>query len=102
MNLTTGKFTAPRAGIYFFSITGLWYNTGLMFYLNGNPIGRSAGYNGILSLNFQAMLNLKKDDQIWVQIEGNYLHDDRDHYTHFTGLMLEEEIALEIADFTIL
>ncbi|XP_046637277.1 uncharacterized protein LOC124315553 isoform X2 [Daphnia pulicaria] len=102
MNLTTGKFTAPRAGIYFFSITGLWYNTGLRFYLNGNPIGRSYGYAGNLSLNFQAMLNLKKDDQIWVQIEGNYLHDDSNHYTHFTGLMLEEEIALEIADFTIL
>jgi hypothetical protein len=91
MNLTTGKFTAPRAGIYFFSITGIWYNTGLRFYLNGSPIGRSSSTS--VSLTFQSTLNLKKDDQIWGQIEGTYLHDDGNHHTHFTGLMLEEELA---------
>ncbi|XP_046439593.1 uncharacterized protein LOC124190774 [Daphnia pulex] len=93
MNITSGKFTAPLTGIYFFSITGIWYNTSLRFYLNGNPIGRSQGYGGSLSLTFQSTLNLKKDDQIWVQIEGNYLADDGNHHTHFTGLMLEEELA---------
>jgi hypothetical protein len=97
MNVTSGKFTAPQMGIYFFSITGVWYSTGLRFYLNGSPIGRSQGYlssSMSVSLTFQSTLNLKKGDQIWVQIEENYLHDDGDHYTHFTGLMLEEEIAI--------
>jgi hypothetical protein len=93
MNITSGKFTAPLTGIYFFSITGIWYNTSLRFYLNGSPIGRSQGYGGSLSLTFQSTLNLKKDDQIWVQIEGNYLADDGNHHTHFTGLMLEEELV---------
>ncbi len=93
MNITSGKFTAPLTGIYFFSITGIWYNTGLRFYLNGNSFGKNQGYGGSLSLTFQSTLNLKKDDQIWVQIEGNYLYDDGNHYTHFTGLMLEEELA---------
>jgi hypothetical protein len=95
MNLTTGKFTAPRTGIYFFSITGIWYNNSLRFYLNGNPFGRSAGHGitAAVSRTFQSVLNLKKDDQIWVQIEGNNLHDDGNHHTHFTGLMLEEELA---------
>jgi hypothetical protein len=96
MNITSGKFTAPQMGIYFFSITGIWYTTGLRFYLNGSPIGRSQGYlssSSSVSFTFQSTLNLKKDDQIWVQIEGIYLHDDGNHQTHFTGLMLEEELA---------
>jgi hypothetical protein len=93
MNLTSGKFTAPLTGIYFFSITGIWYSTNLRFYLNGSLIGKSKAINYDLSSTFQSTLNLKKDDQIWVQIEGNYLYDDGNHYTHFTGLMLEEQLA---------
>ncbi|XP_046440964.1 complement C1q tumor necrosis factor-related protein 3-like [Daphnia pulex] len=94
MNITSGKFTAPLTGIYFFSITGIWYNTNLRFYLNGNSFWRSAGIgSSSVSLTFQSVLNLKKGDQIWVQIEGNYLADDSNHYTHFTGLMLEEQLA---------
>jgi hypothetical protein len=95
MNITSGKFTAPRTGIYFFSFMGIWYTTGLRFYLNGSPIGRGHGISSYaaVSLTFQSVLNLKKDDQIWVQIEGNHLHDDGNHHTHFTGLMLEEELA---------
>ena len=115
MDLTTGKFTASRPVMYFFSFTGLagfpasssyrvYLEVGL--YLNGNYIG--AGYveesNNVANqwspLTIQSTLSLKKGDQVWAQITwiatGTYLLDTSNHYTHFTGFMLEEEIVASL------
>ncbi len=114
MNLTSGIFTAPRPGIYFFSFTGVaafpasssdeWL--GVSLYLNGDRIG--LGYveeantvaNQNSPLTFQSTLNLKSGDQVWVEIyyqsSGAYLADSSYHYTHFTGFMLEEEIVASL------
>jgi hypothetical protein len=114
MDLTSGKFTAPRPGTYFFSFTALarLYSSSAVdfysfLYLNGNVIGASNvyEYNGPVDqrspLTLQSTLNLKKGDQLWVQIQYSgssaYLHDYHgSHYTHFTGFMLEEEIAASL------
>ena len=48
-------------------------------------------------LTIQSTLNLKKGDKVWVQIDHQspsvFLTDNDDHYAHFTGFMLEEEIV---------
>jgi hypothetical protein len=114
MNLTSGKFTAPRPGIYFFSFTGVAHlksSSSVGFasylYLNGNQIGMSnvAEYKPPVDqyspLTVQSTLNLKKGDQVWVGINYDWssssLHDtSNNHRTHFSGFMLEEEIVASL------
>jgi hypothetical protein len=112
MDLSSGKFTATRKGIYFFSFTGLasfpassssYVALGVSLFLNGDRIG--LGYveetntidNQWSPLTLQSTLNLNKGDKVWVQISsmswGVKLYDDSRHHTHFTGFMLEEEIV---------
>jgi hypothetical protein len=115
MNLTSGIFTAPRPGTYFFSFMGharfppssetsyLLVQLAVCFYLNGDQIGAGMVDEGNTvvyqnsPLTLQSTLNLKSGDQVWVAIinmsNDVILDEDTEHLTHFTGFVLEEEIV---------
>jgi hypothetical protein len=111
MDLSTGKFTAPVQGTFFFSFTGhvqfsAWSSLTTLrigLYLNGNFIGWGVveeyhtGNDQEMPLTFQSTLSLQKGDQIWLQIKEmstgvRSLVDNENNWTHFTGYILEEEI----------
>ena len=108
MDLASGKFTAPREGIYSLSFTGFAFIPAsssrvvldVYMYLNGNVIGSGSAdeagtANQFETTSFQMTLNLQKGDQIWFEIwqlsSGVYLRGI--FGTHFSGYLLEENLS---------
>ncbi len=115
MNIQSGIFTSPRNGKYYFSLSGLaffsavsssfWYYTQVSLFKNGDLVGSAyadaipvASIDQWKPFSLQTTLNLQAGDEIWVQIQhftsGVYLLDNGNHYTHFNGFLLEEDISL--------
>lgn len=111
MNLKTGTFIAPRKGTYFFSFSDIAYFPGstvrqgfrMNLYLNGQAIGDGYEDEVASTSSFGAFntihttLALQAGDKVWVQIagisEGVSLHDGINHFTHFIGWLLREDIS---------
>jgi len=101
MNIGTGVFKAPKAGTYSFAFSGLKVSDGLQSWLelrlNGGKIGydffdASGSYMTSSSLN--ANLKLKVGDEITLVLTAGSLFDNADYYTHFTGILIEEDLII--------
>jgi hypothetical protein len=98
MNITTGVFTAPTSGVYYFSFVSISMGEGtnaVILRKNGQYIATSL----VPSINYNpsltATLKLNKSDQIDVYLSlGSILDDSNYHYTQFSGILLEEYLDL--------
>jgi hypothetical protein len=108
MDLSSGKFTAPRTGTYFFSFTGMiGFPTSsssvpyliLGFYLNGVEIG--SGWNDEANtvasqevpVVLQSTVNLQAGDQVWLQIKSISAGVALYTVKSFTGWILQENLS---------
>jgi hypothetical protein len=73
-------------------------NVALM--VNGKEVGsaqrKSHFSNEWETLALQSTMDLKAGDQVWLQIlvlSSIILHDESYHFTHFNGLILQEDIS---------
>ncbi len=108
MDMSSGKFTAPRTGTYFFSSTTLiGFPTSsssvaylyLGIFLNGIEIGKSWNdeANTVASQEvpvvLQSTVNLQEGDQVWLEIigisTGGFIHSVKS----FTGWLLQENLS---------
>ena len=98
MNITSGIFTVPKSGIYFFSFTGIKDSLvnylDLDLYHNSNRITRAYGANvaGLFTATLSSTLNLKSGDIISLRLANGHLYDGGAHYTNFNGMLLQEEM----------
>ncbi len=112
MDVTKGTFTAPVKGIYFFSFIGAsliekgvdWAWLGVALMVNGVQIGlgHAEGHTNSqmhqwTPFSIQSTLQLNKGDLVWLQVKytsspNNVLGDSWNQHTHFSGMLLEEDI----------
>lgn len=109
MDASSGIFTAPRKGIYSFAFTGSGvyptsssYDTlRIILVLNSNTVGFGITHTqddgSYHTISLHSTLELQEGDQVWISIHstatGAYLYDDNGHFTHFTGHLLQENVA---------
>jgi len=99
MNIGTGVFKAPKAGTHYFAFAGMKTDIASFTYvhlrLNGNNIGMADFTSLPWTLSFyHATLKLKVGDEITLVLGSGALFDNANSRFHFTGILLEEDLAI--------
>ena len=96
MDLKSGVFTSPTNGRYFFSFIAQAGAdiTQVHLRINGSVIAISDGWSQYSMIPLSATLNLRKDDRLDLFLNIGSIFDGGNHYTQFSGILLEEILDL--------
>lgn len=102
MNLSTGVFTVPKAGVYHFEFVGL--KNGdieplcVSLRVNGVRVGESfTGYGPVVvAVAIHSTLKLKSGDRVNIFIDNGSLTYCSGNCIHFTGWLLEEDMMVPL------
>ncbi len=95
MNPSTGIFTAPRPGKYFFTYSGISNNNDwsqIVLQLNGVLLGTAHSVTIYDTFSHHATLQLSKGDQIRLFLTHGSVHGDGNLFTSFVGILIEEDV----------
>ena len=99
MNISSGIFTAPKSGIYFFFFFGLRdidiFETRVDIYRNGNYFASAygTGTGSLFSITLSSTLSLKSGDNISLQLYQGQLFSNVHRHVFFNGWLLQEEMG---------
>lgn len=100
MNLATGIFTAPKAGIYHFVFCGNKQAStsylSVLLRLNGNDVAiahSNAQYENV-AIILHSTLKLEIGDEISLVMTEGSLNDSVNKHTQFSGFLLEEDLNI--------
>jgi hypothetical protein len=95
MNPSTGIFTAPRPGKYFFTYSGIsnindWSH--IVLQLNGVLLGTAHSVSNTDTFSHHATLQLSQGDQIRLFLTHGSVYGDGNLFTSFVGILIEEDV----------
>jgi hypothetical protein len=94
MNPSTGIFTAPRPGKYFFTYSGISNaaTSQIELHLNGVLLGTAFSEQIYETFSHHATLQLSQGDQIRLFLKHGSVYGDGRIFTSFVGILIEQDV----------